>query len=343
MSAVAARHAGLPFVPQPAPDELLGSWLLRLAQLYGLGLTMLLSRLGARPAADARIPHWFALSASTVSLDALSAATRMPRAFLATMALSSSKQRWPEQLGACQRCLADATDAGQPITWNRNWMSPLATVCKRHGTWLTPVATRTLASIRHAGDFGGVVRHLNAGQALLDRESAGAADALWLQDLCSARKDVRLPWGKTRPTDLILILRAVAGVVMSGAEADSQGSAAGAPMDRRPWSVMVCRFETAGAGRFETSLPTQLRHRQWVLARVAHVLRWAPAARTIASSWPSASVERLASMLDWPEGALAWVSPKAAELARRRDELREELSISPRYFKAYSALLASFH
>ena len=114
-------------------------------------------------------------------------------------------------------------------------------------------------------------------------------------------------------------------------------------MEVRPGAVRVCRFETAGAGRFEPSLPTQLRHRQWVLARVSHVLRWAPAARTIASSWPSASVERLASMLDWPEGALAWVSPKAAELARRRDELREELSISPRYFKAYSALLASFH
>ena len=48
MSGTAGHHCGLPFVPQPAPHELLGSWLLRLAQLYGLGLTTLLSRLGAR-------------------------------------------------------------------------------------------------------------------------------------------------------------------------------------------------------------------------------------------------------------------------------------------------------
>jgi hypothetical protein len=27
MNTAAARHTGLPFVPQPAPDELLGSWL----------------------------------------------------------------------------------------------------------------------------------------------------------------------------------------------------------------------------------------------------------------------------------------------------------------------------
>jgi hypothetical protein len=46
-------------------------------------------------------------------------------------------------------------------------------------------------------------------------------------------------------------------------------------------------------------------------------------------------------MRGWPEGALAWVCPKAADLVRRQDELRREFSISPKYFKAYSALLAS--
>jgi len=34
--------------------------------------------------------------------------------------------------------------------------------------------------------------------------------------------------------------------------------------------------------------------------------------------------------------------PRAAELARREDALRTEFSISLSYFKAYSALLASF-
>ena len=92
MSTAAARHCGLPFVPQPAPDELLGSWLLH-AQLYGLGLTTLLSRLGARPVGDAHFPHWFAIDGSTVSLDALSAAARLSRVDLAAMAPPSCRPR----------------------------------------------------------------------------------------------------------------------------------------------------------------------------------------------------------------------------------------------------------
>ena len=339
MSIVAARHTGLPFVPKPAPNELLGSWLLRVAQLYGLGLTTLLSRLGARPAGDAHLPHWFAIGGSAVSLDALSTATRLPRADLATMAPSTCRPRWPEELGACGSCLADATDAGQPITWNRSWMNPLATVCSIHGTWLNPVATRTLAGVRHAGDFGGVVRHLNAAQALLDREPPCAGDALWLQDLCSARTDVRLPWGRTRPNHLIRNVDAVARVVISAS--NSHDSALELTADRRPGSVKDFAFETAGAQRVDMSLPTRLRDRQWVLARVAHVLRWAPEARTFHPSWSAASVERLASIRDWSEGALAWVCPNAAELVRRHDELRRKFSISPRYFKAYSVLLKS--
>ena len=55
-----------------------------------------------------------------------------------------------------------------------------------------------------------------------------------------------------------------------------------------------------------------------------------------------ASVHRLALMRDWPDGALSWVCPSAAEQAQQDDALRTEFSISPRYFKPYSALLASF-
>jgi PAS domain-containing protein len=57
-------------------------------------------------------------------------------------------------------------------------MNPLATVCSIHGTWLTPVAMRMLASVRHVEDFGGVVQHVAATQALLDCEPPGDAMAL---------------------------------------------------------------------------------------------------------------------------------------------------------------------
>ena len=102
MKAAAARHTGLPFVPQPAPDELLGSWLLRVAQLYGLGLKTLLSRLGALQAGDAHLPHRFSIYSSDVSLDVLAGATRVPRPALATMTTSTCGPRWPEELGPAQ-------------------------------------------------------------------------------------------------------------------------------------------------------------------------------------------------------------------------------------------------
>lgn len=74
---------------------------------------------------------------------------------------------------------------------------------------------------------------------------------------------------------------------------------------------------------------------------VAHALRCPPEERVCFSSWSAPSIKRLASMSDWPDGALAWVCLPAAELVRQQDRLLQELSISPRYFKACAALFAS--
>lgn len=93
-------------------------------------------------------------------------------------------------------------------------MNPLTTVCSIHGAWLTPVATRTLARVRHAGDLGEVVRQLAIAQRL-DHEPACGSHALWLQDLCTARTAAQLPWGMTRTHDLIRILDAVAREVIA--------------------------------------------------------------------------------------------------------------------------------
>ena len=312
MKAAAARHTGLPFVPQPAPDELLGSWLLRVAQLYGLGLKTLLSRLGALQAGDAHLPHRFSIYSSDVSLDVLAGATRVPRPALATMTTSTCGPRWPEELGPAQ-------DA-----------------CRMRRT---PVATRMLARVHHVEDFGGVVQHVKAAQALLNCELPCAGDALWLQDLCNARTDVRLPWGKTRPNDLIRIVDGVARTLI--AESNADDSACGPTANRRALAFKDFAFEPTAGQRAVTSVPTRLRQRQWVLARSSHVLRWAPEARKFQSTWSSTSIEQLTSMRGWPEGALAWVCPDAAGLVRRQDELRKQLSISPAYFRACSALLAS--
>ena len=58
MNAAAGKHVGLPFVLPSAPEELLGSWLLRMAQLYGVDLAPLLSRLGMK--GGGRAKSWVA-------------------------------------------------------------------------------------------------------------------------------------------------------------------------------------------------------------------------------------------------------------------------------------------
>jgi hypothetical protein len=110
MNTPAARHSGLPFVPQPAPDELLGSLLLRVAQLYGLGLTTLLGRLGARPTGEAHVPHWFAICGASLSLDALSTASCLSRVDLAAMAPPSCRPVGPKISEPARRaCLLPQT------------------------------------------------------------------------------------------------------------------------------------------------------------------------------------------------------------------------------------------
>ncbi len=219
-------------------------------------------------------------------------------------------------------------------------MSPLATVCGIHGTWLTPVATRALAGIRHAGDFGALHDAIAATPTLLDGGPALVADALWLQHLGSTKALAHQPWGKPRLPNFLRVVDAVARELIS--EADARDQTRRPVADLRDGVVKVFAIAGAAGQPAQISLPTRLRRRQWILARVAHVLRRPPDARTFHPSWSAASVHRLALMRDWPDGALNWVCPKAAELARQQDALRMEFSISPRYFKAYSALLASF-
>jgi hypothetical protein len=129
-----------------------------------------------------------------------------------------------------------------------------------------------------------------------------------LEDLCSARTDVRLPWGRTRPNDLIRTVGAVARVVMSAS--NSHDSALDLTADRRPGSVKDFAFETAGAQRVDMSLPTRLRHRQWVLARVAHVLRWAPEARTFQPHGQQHRSSGWHRCADGPKGRSLGCAPK---------------------------------
>ena len=181
-------------------------------------------------------------------------------------------------------------------------MRPLTAVCNIHGTWLTSIATRTLAGVRHAADIVGVIQSIAATPALLNEEPVCAGNTSWVQDLWSAKTDLSLPWERTQPSDLTRIVNAVAHQVISAPNFDER--VCGLSADRRALVVKNFAFKTTAGQRSVTSLPTwllrRLRQRQWILARVAQLLRWTPEARTLRSSWSTASVKRLALMHGWP-------------------------------------------
>ena len=105
-----------------------------------------------------------------------------------------------------------------------------------------------------------------------------------------------------------------------------------------PLSVLA--IEEPGR-RSQWLLPGQLRQRQRLLGNVAQRLR-NPAPSGLAP-WPAASVRKLATSWapHWPAAALDWICPQAAQVVLQKEALRQTLGVSPRYFKACSALFAS--
>ena len=77
---------GLPVVLPPAKDEVLGSWLMRIAQFYGLSLNALLSRVGATNPRSGSLPHWIALRPCILDMAPLASALRVQPRQLSTMA-----------------------------------------------------------------------------------------------------------------------------------------------------------------------------------------------------------------------------------------------------------------
>lgn len=106
---------GLPVVLPPAKEEVLGSWLMRIAQFYGLSLNALLSRVGATSSTSGSLPHWFALCPSVLDMAPLASALRVQPRQLSTMAPPRCRPHWPTELGMCSACLEDAAVAQLPL------------------------------------------------------------------------------------------------------------------------------------------------------------------------------------------------------------------------------------
>lgn len=337
MKSTSGLHPGLPHVPPPARDELLGAWLLRVAQPYGLGLPALMARLAPQRAPHTRVPRWFTLHGAHVDVASLASALRVSAARLVAMAPPACRPNWPSELGLCAQCLEQSALAGEPRTWKRSWMHPLATVCAVHRMWLTPVATAALRRIRHADEL----EHLAAHPPPADRLDGAppialVKDALWLQQRCQQRASVQTPWGNTSPALFTGIASTVAQLMMSaGAEQMAHRPISG---DAQP----AKGFTLEGSGRrSHWRLSNQLRERQWLLGHVGQRLH--QAASICLAPWPAALVRELANSgaTHWPTGALEWICLQAADVVRQRAALRATYGISPRYFKACSAIFTS--
>ena len=163
-------------------------------------------------------------------------------------------------------------------------------------TKLQRVATRTLAGVRHAWDFGCIVQQLAAAQRP-DNEPACAGDALWLQDLCTARTNTHLQWGRARPQDLIQIVDAVARAVI--VTTASGAGPLGLPADRRQGSV---KRSPSTRERLATSL-SSTRSSTFKMRPPLAPMRWKP----VVSSDFLPIGQCLHDLVDWNVGVGPYV------------------------------------
>ena len=138
----------LPVVLRARPGELLGAWLLRLAEFYAVPLTHLWAHIRMAQEKQARC-HWTRMPRLTFDLlRRIANYVQRPIRSIAFMQGGCIDSHRPAEFGYCRRCLEADIRHCRPIYWRRHWNDPFATTCPRHRHWLHPVATARLMAIR---------------------------------------------------------------------------------------------------------------------------------------------------------------------------------------------------
>lgn len=302
---------GLPVVLPPAKGEMLGSWLMRIAQFYGLSINSLLTRVGAQDPRPGPVPHWFALRPSVLDVAALASALRVQPSQLSTMAPPRCRPHWPTELGMCGACLEDAAAGQKPLAWSLQWMHPLTVTCAVHRWWLTPVATRDLARIRSTCELLSIRTLVEPADAV-DHENIG--DALWAQRAALSSTGARAPWSRAGVLDLVRALRVVDSALASASDQEMAGL--GLHSDWQRSRLNDFKLEPESGGMLRLTLPQGLVHRRWLMTAAGHVLRRPPDRRRMLRTLPERTVRAIACswFSGWPSGLLEWISPQAAAL-----------------------------
>ncbi|SOE97180.1 TniQ protein [Burkholderia sp. D7] len=322
-------HPGLPVVPHAVAEELLGSWLLRIARLYGLSLRDFLVQLAVLSPTKRPPAAWYELRQEHLFIDRLAFALHQPSGSIIAMLAPHCDRRWPTELGFCRKCLDDAAAAGTSPSWLRRWSHPLSVACARHRIWLEPVTTRRLREISTVGDIADLPPYPSQNAARqLQRELALIDSALWLEALVIDSPQHHPPWGKTDVGQLTKILRRLVQILMSPAAADMVRHQLGRwnpPERRQRWACQTFRVDDGANGILSFAAPDYLRHRQFVLGLLGYYLRLVPANRAplhelttlIAREIPISQLAR------WPAAAVGWVSPASNLSPRPRSVPRE--------------------
>jgi len=317
---------GLPVVLPPAKGEVLGSWLMRIAQFYGLSINSLLSRVGAKNPRPGPVPHWFSLRPSVLDVAPLANALRVQPSQLSTMAPPRCRPHWPTELGMCRACIEDAAAGQQPVAWSLQWMHPLAVACRVHRCWLTPVATRELSRIRSTCELLSISRLVEPADAV-DRHNIG--DALWAQRAAFSTTGARTPWGQAEISTLMRVLHVVDNTLASTSGQEMRELGLGSGWQRSKSKDFKLEPERGDLQRL--ALPQGLIHRQWLMGAAGHILRRPPSRRRVLRTLPDRTVKALSCswFSAWPTGLMQWISPEAA--AHHEDQLARFCSSHQRH------------
>lgn len=337
-------------MPAALPDELLGAWLLRVADLYGTGLRGLMVRLGAATASAPLAVHWFELRRrGLVDLAALAVALHRPVEELAAMDAPGCQPRWPPQPGFCPQCLANDCDAGRPPTWYRRWMHPAALACAQHHAWLAPVSMQALRAIQNGAALADFVAACASTKPmpLAAGEAALIEGALWVEQSLTTAVPTPSdsPFATSGSRTVASVINALLRLLAHDGAAGHLAACLGASPLRHSLAVGCLPHQTATVRAYDgkdchLNLPAQLQPRQALLGAIGTLLRQPPGERAGLESLPRPLLARLVGCVDgWPLPVIDWVSIEAGRIVRQAARLRARHGVSPRYFQACAALL----
>ena len=139
----------LPLIAPAFKNEVLGSWLLRVASTYDLALPSLLTRIGAaRHDRRRKQLLWMELNDADTDWEMLAQAVRRDADDLRDMSIARAVRHVPKEVALCETCLLQSVrEIGWPV-WKKDWLHSFAAVCTIHSCWLIPVPYSNIRGVR---------------------------------------------------------------------------------------------------------------------------------------------------------------------------------------------------